>query len=125
MSANPVSTKGEKRLTLEKMILKDHLTDKNIKYCWTNSGHQLADGFTKLSTAGARSDLLVSSIEQGLTQIIYSKESGRKESQQQHAREQQTMFSLDNERPNEDDQDEQAQEGVDDLLKWYNEFTVH
>jgi hypothetical protein len=123
MSANPVSTKGEKRLTLEKMILKDHLADKNIKYCWTNSGHQLADGFTKLSSAGARSDLLVSSIEQGLIQIIYSKESGRKESQQQHAREQQTMFSLD--RPDEDDQDEQAPEGVDDLLKWYNEFTVH
>ena len=106
------------------MILKDHLADKNIKYCWTNSGHQLADGFTKLSTAGARSDLLVSSIEQGLIQISYSKESGRKESQAQHAREQPTLFSLDDERPVKDDQDEQAQEGVDDLLKWYNEFTV-
>ena len=53
MFANPVSTKGEKRLTLEKMTLKEHLTEKNIKYCWTNSGHQLADGFTKLSSAGA------------------------------------------------------------------------
>jgi hypothetical protein len=126
MSANPISTKGEKRLTLEKMILKDHMLEKNVQYCWTNAGHQLADGFTKLSSAGARSDLLLSAIEQGQIQIIYSTQSGRKESQEQYQKQKTSMFSLDA-----DDDDEQVDtqaeellhEEVDDLRLWYYDLT--
>ena len=97
------------------------MTDQNVKYCWTNAGHQLADGFTKLSSAGARTDLLVSSIEQGLIQIIYSTQSGRKESQQQYSREQPTMFSLDDDLC---DQEAEAQSHfeVDDLRERYYEL---
>ena len=118
MSANPISTKGEKRLTLEKMIMKEHLADKNVKYCWTNAGHQLADGFTKLSTAGARSDLLMSALEEGQIQIIYSTQSGRKESQEQYAKQQTTMFSLDDDECNSDNEGLIPKE-VDDLRQWY------
>jgi hypothetical protein len=117
MSANPISTKGEKRLTLEKMILKDHMLEKNVKYCWTNAGHQLADGFTKLSSAGARSDLLISAIEEGQIQIIYSTQSGRKESKEQYAKHRATMFSLDDDEC--DESDETLPIEVDDLRQWY------
>jgi hypothetical protein len=122
MSANPISTKGEKRLTLEKMILKDHMLEKNVQHCWTNAGHQLADGFTKLSSAGARSDLLLSAIEQGQIQIIYSTQSGRKESQEQYQKQKTSMYSLDA-----DERDEPAEElvhsEVDDLRLWYYDLT--
>ena len=118
MSANPISTRGEKRLTLEKMILKDHLVEKNIRYCWTNAGHQLADGFTKLSSAGARSDLLISALEQGLIQIIYSTQSGRKESQEQYAKHRATMYSLDDDEQG-DDAEPPVPSDVDDLRMWY------
>ena len=120
MSANPISTKGEKRLTLEKMIMRDHLKDNNVKYCWTNAGHQLADGFTKLSTAGARSDLLISAIEEGQIQIIYSTQSGRKESQatQEVQADAPQMFSLDQGDENPEDSVIVPEE-VDDLRQWY------
>ena len=121
MSANPISTKGEKRLTLEKMIMRDHLKDNNVKYCWTNAGHQLADGFTKLSTAGARSDLLISAIEEGQIQIIYSTQSGRKESQAalEVLADTPQMFSLDQEEEIPEDLSVIAPEEVDDLRQWY------
>ena len=84
-AANPITTKGEKRLTIDKMIMRDHLEQHNIKYRWTNAGHQLADGFTKLSVSGARSDLLVEAMETGQIRIHYSTVSGRKEAQQKPA----------------------------------------
>jgi len=115
MSANPISTKGEKRLTPEKMIMRDHLQDKNVKYCWTNAGHQLADGFTKLSTAGARSDLLLAAIEEGQIQIMYSTQSGRKESQASTEVIQPQMFSLDQEDESPEDILTIESEGIDDL----------
>lgn len=114
MSANPISTKGEKRLTLEKMILKDHLKEYGVRYCWTNAGHQLADCLTKLSTAGARSDLLTAALEQGVIQIIYSTQSGRKESQQR-TEEHVQLFSLDDDQDTEDNKHIK----VDELTEWY------
>lgn len=81
-SANPITTKGEKRLTIDKVIMKDHLTAYKVDYLWTNSGHQLADGFTKLSSAGGRADLLLQAINEGHIRIVYSEVSGRREAQE-------------------------------------------
>ena len=67
------------------MITRDHLEQHNIKYRWTNAGHQLADGFTKLSVSGARSDLLLEAMQTGQIRIHYSTVSGRKEAQQKPA----------------------------------------
>ena len=64
--------------------MRGHLEDHNIKYRWTNAGHQLADGFTKLSVSGARSDLLLEAMQTGQIRIHYSTVSGRKEAQQQN-----------------------------------------
>ena len=80
-AANPITTKGEKRLTIDKVLMRDHLEDHRVKYRWTNAGHQLADGFTKLSVSGARSDLLLEAISTGQIRIHYSQVSGRKEAE--------------------------------------------
>lgn len=118
MSASLISTKGEKSLTLENMVLKNDMLEKNVKYCGTNAGHQLADGFTKLLSAGARSDLLGSAIEQAQVPIISFTDSGRNESQEEHAKHKATMYSLDD-----DECDEEAVQNVptdvDDLRQWY------
>ena len=81
--ANPITTKGEKRLTIDKVIMKSHLEEYHVDYFWTNSGHQLADGFTKLSTGGGRTDLLLSAVSTGTIRIVYSEVSGRKEAKEQ------------------------------------------
>ena len=82
-AANPITTRGEKRLTIDKVIMKDHLTSYRVDYYWTNSGHQLADGFTKLSSAGGRVDLLLQAVQSGTIRIVYSEVSGRKEAKEQ------------------------------------------
>jgi hypothetical protein len=81
-AANPITTKGEKRLTIDKMIMKDHLRDHQVTYRWTNAGHQLADGFTKLSVSGARSDLLLEALQSSQIRIHYSTVSGRREAKE-------------------------------------------
>jgi hypothetical protein len=96
-SANPITTKGERRLTIDKVIMKDHLRDHHVKYYWTNAGHQLADGFTKLSTGGARSDLLIDALERGVIRITYCEVSDRKE--QKAAKAEPQMFSMSRSRP--------------------------
>ena len=63
--------------------MKDHLLVHKVDYYWTNSGHQLADGFTKLTSAGGRADLLLQAINEGHIRIVYSEVSGRKEAQEQ------------------------------------------
>lgn len=90
-SANPITTKGEKRLTIDKLIMKETLKSNRVTYHWTNAGHQIADGFTKLSTAGARSDLLLDAIDKGQIRIHYSEESGRKEALRQREQLQQPL----------------------------------
>jgi hypothetical protein len=108
-AANPITTKGEKRLTIDKMLMKDHLRDFKVKYRWTNAGQQLADGLTKLSSEGARIDMICDVLEQGYLRITYSEVSGRKETAAKYSKkavpeespEADQMFALDT-----DDRDE-------------------
>ena len=120
-SANPITTKGEKRLTIDKVIMKDHLIANCVDYYWTNSGHQLADGFTKLSSGGGRTDLLLQAISEGVIRIVYSEVSGRKEAKENqyecHNAEGNNLFRLDEE----DEPEEQPQQPhpVDGWDKFY------
>jgi hypothetical protein len=125
-AANPITTKGEKRLTIDKVIMKDHLEQHKVTYHWTNSGHQLADGFTKLSSAGARSDLLLEAINRGTIRIAYSEVSGKKEASARYK--QQTapaeeyadqMFSL-----CEDDEEETLRDANAAIDSWDQFFDV-
>ena len=85
-NANPITTKGEKRLTIDKMIMRDHLDQNNVRYYWVNANHQIADAFTKLSTAGGRSDLLMECLNETKIRLTYSEVSGKKETKQQSQR---------------------------------------
>ena len=76
-SANPVTTKGERRLTVDKIIMRDHLRENNAKYGWTNAGHQLADAFTKRSDT-ARCDLLLEAMQRCAIRIHYDTQNDRK-----------------------------------------------
>ena len=96
-ACNPITTKGEKRLTIDKMLMKDHLRDFRVKYMWTNAGHQLADALTKLSTAGARLDLLLAVIEQGVLRITYSEVSGRREAKENYQKKKQQVTTQEEE----------------------------
>ena len=75
--------------------MRDHLRDHNVDYYWTNAGHQLADGFTKLSTANARSDLLLQAISTGTIRITYSEESGKKEAKRLKDQAEEGLFGED------------------------------
>ena len=82
--------------------MKSHLEEYHVDYFWTNSGHQLADGFTKLSTGGGRTDLLLSAVSTGTCRIVYSDVSGRKEAKEKqqyecYDEECNNMHSLDDE----------------------------
>jgi hypothetical protein len=116
-SANPITTKGEKRLTIDKVIMKDHLLAHQVDYYWTNSGHQLADGFTKLTSAGGRADLLLQAISEGHIRIVYSEVSGRKEAQEKqyegHDAYADNLFRLDDTDETEQVKPETAPDGWD------------
>ena len=64
---------------------------------WTNAGHQLADALTKLSTAGARLDLLLAVIEQGVLRITYSEVSGRREAKENYQKKKQQVTTQEEE----------------------------
>ena len=49
-----VNRKGEKRLMLDKVIMREELEAFRCEHYWVNSGHQLSDGLTKLTTSGSR-----------------------------------------------------------------------
>jgi hypothetical protein len=76
---SPINKKGERRLQIDKVIMAEHLKQHKVQYRWVNSSHQVADAFTKLSTRGARVDLLNSLLRIGQVRIHYCTESGRKE----------------------------------------------
>jgi hypothetical protein len=76
---SPVSKKGERRLQIDKIIMNEHLKKHCVTYRWVNSSHQLADALTKLSTGGARVDLLNSLLRSNQVRVHYCTESGRKE----------------------------------------------
>ncbi len=75
----PKKGQNEKRQAAWYQVLYDELQDQNVKVFWVNNNYMTADGLTKLSTAGARVDLVIELIQKCKLRITYCTQSGRRE----------------------------------------------
>ena len=75
----PSTRQGQKMQSLVYQILYDLVVDYGFSTFWVNAEHMLADGLTKLSSSGARVDLLRAVMDTCRIRITYCTTSGRKE----------------------------------------------
>ena len=78
----PSTRQGQKMQSLVYQILYDLVVDYGFSTFWVNAEHMLADGLTKLSSSGARVDLVREVMSEGRIRITYCTTSGRKEKQE-------------------------------------------
>jgi hypothetical protein len=81
MSSNAGNLQAEKRLIIDIRILMQTIRECDALLFWVNNNYQPADCLTKLSSAGARTDLLQLILAKGQYRITFCSTSGRKEQQ--------------------------------------------
>jgi hypothetical protein len=72
---------GEKRLNIDIVILLDGLRSIRCEIFWVNNNYQISDALTKLSSSGARLDLLQNLLRRCMYRITFCDRSGRRELQ--------------------------------------------
>ena len=77
----PSTRQGVKMQSLVYQILYDLVVDYNFKTFWVNGEHMFADGLTKLSSSGGKTDLIRELMNHSTIRITYCETSGRKEKQ--------------------------------------------
>ena len=86
MSSNAGNLQAEKRLVIDVRILTQTIRECDSLLFWVNNNYQPADCLTKLSSAGARSDLLELLLRTGRFRITFCDTSGRKETKEMEMR---------------------------------------
>ena len=78
----PSTRQGTKMQSLVYQILYDLVVDFSFSTFWVNGEHMIADGLTKLSTSGGKTDLIRQVMATSRVRITYCTTSGRKEKQE-------------------------------------------
>ena len=79
----PSTRQGVKMQSLVCQILYGFVVDYGFKTFWVNGEHMFADGLTKLSSSGGKTDLIRDLMDTSMIRITYCETSGRREKQLQ------------------------------------------